>query len=133
MVLRGCIAFHIMYQPLENQMMQWTAHDHMESKGWWNQQTLQHTFSKSYLVTGPPQPTLLHIAEGDKAPVVHIKICWDKQPGSLLPQAKANPCMVLLFHTWFCFSSRTRVHFMCDVRGRRSPVYGSRRFDFRRE
>lgn len=77
-------------------MMQWTAHDDMKSKGWWDQQTLGHTFSKSHLVTAPPQPTLLHAVEGDKAPVAHIKKYAGINRGSLLPQAKAN-------HAWFYF------------------------------
>lgn len=38
-------------------MMQRTAQDYRESRGWWDQQTLAHTFSKSHLVTAPPQPT----------------------------------------------------------------------------
>lgn len=99
MVLRRCIAFHIMYQPLENQMMQWTAHDYMKSKGWWDQHTLLHIFSKSYLVTGPPQPTLLHIAEGDKVSVVHIK----KYAGI---NSLGHCCLrQRQTHAWLCFST----------------------------
>lgn len=97
-VFRGSIAFLIVQQPLENQMMQWTAHDNMESKGWWDQQTLGHTFSKSCLDCPSPTNTFTCCRRRQNSCSAHKKYAGINSLGHCcLTQRHA--------HTWFCFST----------------------------
>lgn len=51
---------------------------------------------------GPAQTKLLCTVEGSRIAVLHIKICWEKQSGLFLPQAKANLSMGLLLFKDLC-------------------------------
>lgn len=72
--------------------------------------------------TGPAQSKLLCTVEGDKVPVVHIKIMLGKSLGYYCLRQRQT-------HPWDCFSSRTRVHLVGNEGGWRSPVCASKRFD----
>lgn len=82
MALSRCTVFLIMNQLLGRWMVQWTIKNHPESIGQGDHQKLRAAFSKGHLVTNsqnsinqadPAQSEPLHMVEGDKVPVVHIR------------------------------------------------------------